>query len=344
MSAGQDAIVSTPTRSVAVLRSIIATLSSLGVESALLLRCLNLELLGLDGLPERVPLELHNQVWEEALRLKGEPRIGAYVGKQLCCEMYDVVGEIVTHSATLADALIRLARFGRLLGVGFDMRLSIDGERAILEEPRYAGPLLHLQGILCQLVMIGITGRKLTGQTLNCIEYRVIPERPSYARAVEECLHAPIRFGSTHNALVFPSEHLHAPVRTGDSARVHALEQQATSMLQATPVTGFANTVQALLGLGLAGESVEAIAARLDITPRTLARRLGAEGTSFRELREAVRRTQAEKYLGLTMMSATDIAIALGFSDVTAFARAFRRWKGVSPMQYRADNARRLNV
>lgn len=324
-----------------MLRSIVAALSSLGVANDVLLRRVGLDVGGLQSLPARVPIELHNQVWEQALRMRREPLTGIQVGALLYCEMYDVIGGIVSHSATLGDALVRLARYGRLLGVGFDFRLTVDGERAILEEPHYAGPLLHLQGILCQWVNIGITGRRLTGQRLKCLEYRLIPAKPAYARVLEETLHAPLRFGSTHNAIVFPSEHLHLAVRTSDRARVDALELQASTMLRDTPTAGLASKVEALLSLGLAGESAEAIAARLDITPRTLARHLGAEGTSFRDIREGVRRRLAESYLRLTAMSATDIAIALGFSDVTAFARAFRRWTGHSPMQYRADTTRR---
>ena len=329
------------TRSVAVLRSIIAALNGLGVESETLLRRMRLDVRGLRALPERVPIELHNQVWEEALRLRGDPRIGVHVAAMLYCEMYDVVGGIVQHSATLGDAVVRLARFGHLLGVGFDMRLEVDGDDAILKEPHYPGPLLHLQGILCQLLMIGITGRRLTGLEIRSKEIRVIPARPSYAPQLESYLETPIRFGATHNALVFPSAHLHLPVRTHDSVRVNALEQQALSMLQAAPPARFGDTVEALLALGLAGEGAEAIAARLDITPRTLARRLEAEGTSFRALREGVRRRLAESYLRMTSMSSMDIAISLGFSDETAFARAFRRWTGASPMQYRAQTTKK---
>jgi AraC-like DNA-binding protein len=254
--------------------------------------------------------------------------------------MYDVVGGIVRHSATLGDAVIRLARFGRLLGAGFDMRLEVHGERGMIEEPHYTGPLLHIQGIFCQLAVIGLTAQRLTGERLRPIEYRVIPQRPPYAAAIEELLETPVRFGATHNALVFPSSHLHKAVRAVDRERLRTLEREAESLLEQTQAApGFANTVEALLALGLAGEGAEAIATRLDITPRTLARRLRAEGTSFQEIRDDVRRKLAESYLRKTAMPAADIALALGFSDATAFSRAFRRWTGVSPIRYRTETA-----
>lgn len=319
------------TRSSVVLRNILDAMASLGIDRSALLKRAKLH-----RLPERVPLSLHNRVWDAALALSGDPCIGICVAAKLNIETYDVVGGIVHHSATLGDAIVRLARYGRLLGVGFDMRLVVDGERALLEEPHYGSPALHLQGVICQLINIGITGWRLTGQHLQALELRVTASRPSDASVIEQRLQVPLRFGALHNALVFPSEFLHLPVLTHDRERVTVLEQKAATMLKAS-VTSFAHTVRAQLAVGTHEEDVATIAARLHMTARTLARRLEAEGTTFRELREEVRRRHAEDYLRLTTTSATEIAISLGFSDVTAFARAFKRWTGVSPTQFRAS-------
>lgn len=324
------------TRSSVVLRNIIDALASLGVERSALFQRAKLDSGQLDALPERVPLSLHNRVWDAALAISGDPCIGVYVAAKLNVETYDVVGGIVHHSATLGDAIVRLARYGRLLGVGIDMRLIVDGERALLEEPHYGGPTLHLQGVICQLVNLGITGCRLTGEHLPATELRVTAPRPAGADVIEQRLAAPLRFGALHNALVFPSEHLHLPVLTHDLERVTDLERQAATMLKAS-VTSFAHTVRAQLAIGMHEEDVATVASRLHMTARTLARRLEAEGTSFRELREEVRRRYAEDYLRSTTTTATEIAISLGFSDVTAFARAFKRWTGVSPTQFRAS-------
>ena len=324
------------TRSSVVLRNIVDALVSLGVERNALLKRAKLDGGQLQALPERVPLTLHNRVWDAALAISGDPCIGVYVAAKLNVETYDVVGGIVHHSATLGDAIVRLARYGRLLGVGFDMRLVVDGERALLEEPHYGSPALHLQGVICQLANIGITGCRLTGEHLQAIELRVTASRPADASVIEQRLESPLRFGALHNALVFPSELLHLPVLTHDHERVADLERQAATMLKAS-VTSFAHTVRAQLAVGTHEEDVATIASRLHMTARTLARRLEAEGTSFRELREEVRRRHAEDYLRSTTTTATEIAISLGFSDVTAFARAFKRWTGVSPTQFRAS-------
>jgi AraC-like DNA-binding protein len=333
--AARTALGSGPTRSGAILRAVIGALSGLGVDSQLLLKRVGLDVKALQALPSRIPIELQNRVWEEAVRLKGDPRVGIYVAAMLHSEAHDVLRGVVRHSATLGDAIVRLARYGRLLDVGFDMRLEVQGEQAVLVEPHYPGPLLHLQGILCQITILGLYGRRLTGENLKIIEYRALPMRPPFAAQLEELMEGPIRFGAPHNALVFPSRYLHAAVRTVDRDRLRALERQAEHMLVQTPEPSFAETIEGLLALGFAGESAQAIATRLETTPRTLARRLSVQGTSYQEIRDKVRRRMAESYLRLSCRSVTDIALSLGFSDPTAFSRAFRRWTGVSPIQYR---------
>lgn len=237
----------------------------------------------------------------------------------------------------MGDALVRLSRFGRLLGPGFAMRLAIYGEQAVLEEPHHAGPLPHVQATLCLLATIGLNGRRLTGQHLEAIEWRLIPTRPAYASDLEKIVGAPLCFGATHNALVFPSRCLHLPIGTSDADRCSAFERQAQVLLEQLDADAvFTSNVEGLLAVGLASDTAETVAARLGLSPRTLARRLRAEGTTFQRIRTDIRRRMAESYLRLTDMSATDIALSLGFSDETAFSRAFRRWTGLPPVRYRA--------
>lgn len=79
----------------------------------------------------------------------------------------------------------------------------------------------------------------------------------------------------------------------------------------------------------------EAIARRLHMSRYTLYRRLRRENQSFASVLEEVRRQTAQVYLAGTRIPLSDIALRLGFSEQSAFSRAFRRWTGVSPLQYR---------
>jgi AraC-like DNA-binding protein len=88
--------------------------------------------------------------------------------------------------------------------------------------------------------------------------------------------------------------------------------------------------------LGARDCSAAAVAALLSMHPRTLSRRLQAEGTTFRAIVEAVRRETAEQLLVYTAMPNTEIADALAYADPAVFTRAFRRWTGQPPSRWRA--------
>jgi AraC-like DNA-binding protein len=84
--------------------------------------------------------------------------------------------------------------------------------------------------------------------------------------------------------------------------------------------------------------TAEHVASLLHMSRRTLARRLEQEGTSFRSIMDDLRRGLAERYLALDDLGMSEIAVLLGFSDPAAFHRAFRRWCGQSPSEYRREH------
>ena len=84
---------------------------------------------------------------------------------------------------------------------------------------------------------------------------------------------------------------------------------------------------------------MEAVARALHMSVRTLQRRLVASGVTFREVADAVRMQLAEEYLSDRAVSTAEVAFLLGFSDQTAFNRAFRRWTGQSPGRWRRGRA-----
>ena len=85
------------------------------------------------------------------------------------------------------------------------------------------------------------------------------------------------------------------------------------------------------------GASLAAVAEQAGLGERTLNRRLAAEGTSFMQLREEARHTLARQLLESTRMPANEIAVRLGYADASAFTRAFRRWTGMGPAQWRSE-------
>jgi AraC-like DNA-binding protein len=225
-----------------------------------------------------------------------------------------------------------------LLGTSSSVVLEVDGERTMIREAAYDGPQLHFQGAICQLCIFGLIGCRLTGQYLPAKELLLARSEPIERDRLHQLFGGEVVFGASRNALVFDSSLLHLPVRHRDPERSRELDQRAQMLLSELPrERSFASGVTRLLKSGLAGETIEDLADRLCLTPRTIARNLAAEGVTYQQLRDEIRQARAKEYLSATTLSATEIGLALGFSDGTAFMRAFKRWTGTTPSAFRAQ-------
>jgi AraC-like DNA-binding protein len=156
---------------------------------------------------------------------------------------------------------------------------------------------------------------------------------------------AEIKLGMPHNALVFKRSHLDAPMSLAHPGLQAAFELHASSMLERLKRTvGIGGRVRQLLVEQLrAGDvSMTTVARRLAMSVATLRRRLGEEGTSHSEILDDVRRELAQRYLADVSLAISEVAFLLGFSHVTAFYKAFRRWsQGATPAEFRGQSQRK---
>jgi AraC-like DNA-binding protein len=149
------------------------------------------------------------------------------------------------------------------------------------------------------------------------------------------------RFGATENVLELPSAVLALAQRTADPLIGRLVERHARELARQLPVgAGAGASVRALLTRSLSTGASEAstlgaIANEMRMPARTLQRRLAADGTSFAALLDEVRRELALEHLAEPTTSVAEVAFALGFGDQTAFHRAFLRWMGRTPGEYR---------
>lgn len=324
------------TRAAVVLRNVIGALNSLGVDGNKLRQRTGLTRAAFEDPNAWIPVTVHNEVWQEAERLSNDPLIGLHVAFRISADLHTVLLDVVKNSATLGDATIRMARLGRVLGGGFGAILEIHGDRTWIRQPMLEGPQLCFQGMLCQLSVYGLIGRNLTQQPIRAREIHMMHERPRCADRLAAMFQAPFVFGAKQNAIVMDTQDLHLPVIGSDATQCQALEQQARALLENLPErTSLAKVVTGLLMSGVGSESVEQMADRLCITPRTIARKLAIEGTTYQQLRDELRELRAKEYLRNSDVPATEIGISLGFSDGTAFTRAFKRWTGTTPSAYR---------
>ncbi|MBS2031352.1 MAG: AraC family transcriptional regulator ligand-binding domain-containing protein [Deltaproteobacteria bacterium] len=144
-------------------------------------------------------------------------------------------------------------------------------------------------------------------------------------------------FGQSDNGFSFPKEALDQRLVSADPALFAFLSKQAARLLAAPRETPFIADVRTRLGKLLAAGTadVEALAKQLHMSSRTLQRRLEGEGLKFQGLLDQMRQQLARRLVGQSEQETEDISKQLGYANVTAFLRAFKRWTAMSPTEYR---------
>jgi len=149
---------------------------------------------------------------------------------------------------------------------------------------------------------------------------------------------APIRYDEPHIGLRFEARWLELPVvQNPQSLREFLARAPANLLIKYRDPTSVSERIRRLLRRRLDSElpSLEAVGGLMAMTPQTLRRRLREEGHGFQELKDALRRDTAIEYLAQPELTLIDIANRLGFSEASTFHRAFKKWCGVAPGEYR---------
>ena len=162
--------------------------------------------------------------------------------------------------------------------------------------------------------------------------------RPNRVTEQERVFGAPVHYGCPRNELVLARELLERPQRHAELRLLAILDRQLGEILSGLPEGhGFRDVVKrrVLDDLPERQPVVAGVARKLHMSARSLQRRLQSEGTSFAEVLSELRRDRALCYLQDRRISIGEVAVLLGFLDVTAFHRAFKRWTGTTPAEYR---------
>jgi AraC-like DNA-binding protein len=163
---------------------------------------------------------------------------------------------------------------------------------------------------------------------------------PPYEKVLRDFVAAPVRFGAPQCAVALAPADLALPARAPDPALAVWLRAQAEATLsKLSPALPASDAVARRLVESLPrGEGTQqAIASALGLGERTLQRRLAGEGTTFAALLERSRRELAEGFLRDQRLTASEVAFLLGYADPSTFFRAFKRWTGRTPQQFRAS-------
>ena len=285
----------------------------------------------------RVPISDAHARLELAIRATGDTLMGLKAGRAMVLGDAGVADYAISTAATVGEGVDIAMRYARLVNEALDVRLESAGDRALIRmESRVVLPRAAEDFMLSAAFVHHIRVPLMDAPELECWLMHAAPEDTSeYVRTF-----APARvcFGARCSGFLFDKAHLKKPLNSSDPKLRLVVRQLAERMLAELPAT---DTITDRLRRMIARElpqgdpSAARAAELLQMSQRTLCRRLEQEGTTYRELLDDLRRQLAMQYLTRRDLSVSEVAFLLGFSQAAAFHRAFKRWTGTTPLDHR---------
>lgn len=302
-----------------------------------------------EGLPleSRLPVEVAHQVLEAVVQLTSDVDVGLKAAREWGPGDGGALDYAISSAITIRDALDAGSRYIALVNDALALRVTTRGADALVRlENRVPLPRaardFQVGALYRAFRSVWASGARSTLRVL--IEHAAPADTTEYARTFDG---APIEFGAPFSGFVFDAALLDTRLPGAELRLNEVIRRHAETMLQELACPGeLTLRVRGAITEELADgdPSVGHIARRLHMSARTLERKLAREGTTFSVLMEELRRQLAVRYVASAELELAEIAFRLGFSHTTAFHRAFKRWTGDTPLDYRRAQRPRLRL
>lgn len=289
----------------------------------------------------RMPMDRYHALWALALSYTEEPTLALKLGSKPYQDEMGLVGHIFFNSDTLDAALKQYQRYYSLVHEGMHVEIKTDAKFA------YINYICDIEEAYCRADLeytLAISVYRATQHIRSDLDIEYVQfqhSRPDYYLSYESIFPCPVRFDGTCSSLVFKKQYLDfkLPKR---SVYLHKILTRHIEALfkKIKPKENLTDKVINLIEKKLAKDNIDAehIAEKLCMSRHTLYRKLKQEGMSFQDLVDQIRKEKALYYLKQNKRSLSDIAFLLGFSEISAFSRAFKRWTGTSPAKYMKEH------
>lgn len=292
----------------------------------------------------RLPFARFAALMRAGVALTGEPALALEFGADVDSRRFSIATLIAHASPTMDEALVQINRYGRLVvdveGLGAGKRFDIvqeNGQRWMID--RRADPDAFPELTEMTWSRFICWTRKLFPQATYALAAEVTHVAPAHRAAYERIWQVPVRFGADRNAIRTAPDWGALVVAPEGRYAFGVLTERADALLeelaQAQTVRG---RVEILLlpRLHTGDVGIETVARAMQTSRQTLYRALKAEGVTFEEALDALRHRMALRYLAGGRVSVNETAYLVGFSDASAFSRAFKRWTGRRPTDVRS--------
>tara|TARA_R110002111_G_scaffold21594_3_gene50122 strand:+ start:1685 stop:2737 length:1053 start_codon:yes stop_codon:yes gene_type:complete len=302
---------------------------------------IGLDMSALEDPDRRVPAQAHYKLWEHAEKVTGDPAIGLNAGQIIDPERMGLVGHVFFNCDTLGEAVTQYVRLHRLINESVTLSFEQTGNLAILTWQADSPEHYCRQDMDRTLAAALCRTRHFICPGIQAEWAEIAHPRPDYADKYEKLLKGPVTFGASATRLAFSSRHLSHPIPHRNPYVYSAVLRQVNGLLARLQTRrSFGRKIRKLISRQMSTDKIDAdtLARQCHMSRQTLYRRLKKEGLGFHELVEQVRKDKALRYVASDHYALGEIAFLLGFSELSAFSRAFKRWTGIAPAQYRAQH------
>ena len=289
----------------------------------------------------RIPADRHYHLWEYAETITRDPAIGLHVGQMVDPDRMGLVGHVFFNCDTLGEAVIQYARLHRLINESVRLTFEQTSELAILTWQADSPGHYCRQDMDRTLASMLCRTRHFIHPGIHARWVEIAHEKPDYAQEYQKLLGGSVRFGCPHTRLALDSHHLDHRIPHRNPYVYSAVLKQVNALLaRVQSRRTFGRKIRRLIAQQMATDRIDAdtLARQCHMSRQTLYRRLKKEGLGFHELVEDVRKDKALRYVASDRYALGEIAFLLGFSELSAFSRAFKRWTGIAPAQYREQH------
>ncbi|UCE89888.1 MAG: AraC family transcriptional regulator [Pseudomonadota bacterium] len=314
-------------------------LESYGCDSSALFRTAGLDPEALRDPNARYRYASVRTLWKHAVEASGDPCLGLTTAHHWHPTNFHGLGYALMASATLKDALERTVRYFRIVSTdpeALELVEHTDNYQFVIGTDSVEYRALDEEYDMMMALFMDVC-RATCGSGLRPLRITVEHEAPECAERYAEYFAAPVEFGAPNYALFFDKADVERPLPTANAELALANEKVVQHYIAHLDRSDVVMQVKIKIIEQLpSGHVAEgAIARSLNMSLRSLQRRLREDGTSYKELLDETRRDLARQYIQDSRVSINEMTYLLGFSEPSNFSRAFKRWTGKSPTAYR---------
>jgi AraC-like DNA-binding protein len=327
--------------SILMVRALVTVIERAGVTRDQFLSVAGIDPSLIDDSNARLPLDDYKRALLAALTVSGDEAFGLHMGETASTLTFDVLGALLERAATLRESIEGMVRYSRLVAEGTEAELCESGDTASIRFTSLRGESAAVR-FTAEFAMSGLMRmlRQFIGEAGRPTNVWFAYAPPAHVDEYRRIFGGAEQFGQAHTEFQFPrawldrtqlyqSPDLYAALKTQAERTLGRLDRNAVVTDRITTILMSRRPTEM--------PTMDDVARELDMSARSLRRRLHAESVTYRDLVERCRMSAAKRMLEKPGASIQETAYAMGFATPTAFHHAFKRWTGMTPKQYLAS-------